>query len=143
MQLKVWCFLSMPTFLPFPHNGSRLWRCADPSSKTLLQHDYNTTELSASDTARSVVLAAPELVQRTNPLLEPFLASDPELLALLHDIREHRATEEDHVLPAWGVLDADLKFLYESIKVKTSITTIATHACAGRGNEKDRTYIEP
>ena len=58
-----------------------------------------------------LVLAAPKLVQRPDALLEPLLARDPELFPLLHDVRKHRATEEDHVLPAWRVLDTDLEFL--------------------------------
>lgn len=59
-----------------------------------------------------LVLAPAELVERAHALLEPLLARHPELLAVLHDVREHGAAEEDHVFPARRVLDADLEFLW-------------------------------
>ena len=36
---------------------------------------------------------------------------DPEVLLVLHDLGEHSSTEENHVLAARGILNADLEFL--------------------------------
>jgi hypothetical protein len=59
----------------------------------------------------TLAFAAAQLVERPDALLEPLLARDPEVLAALHDICEHRAAQEDHVLPAGRVFDLDLEFL--------------------------------
>ncbi len=45
------------------------------------------------------------------PLLLVLLPRDPKLFAPLHNVREHRAAEKDHVLSARRVLDADLEVL--------------------------------
>ena len=61
-----------------------------------------------------LVLSSPKLVQSTYSLLEPLLATDPELGTALHNIGEYGATKEDHVLPAWRILDTNLEFLGEN-----------------------------
>ena len=78
---------------------------------TILPKSSTPADGNARPARRCLVLAARELVQGARALLEPLLPGDPELFPLLHDIREHRAPEEDHVLPAWRVLDTDLEFL--------------------------------
>ena len=57
------------------------------------------------------LIAPPQLIQRPRALLEPLVARYPEVRAVPHDVCEHGAAEEDHVLPAGRVLDADLEFL--------------------------------
>ena len=61
-----------------------------------------------------LVFTASEFIQCPNTLLEPLLPRYPELLSGLHDISQDGTTEEDHVLPAWGILDTNLEFLFRS-----------------------------
>merc|ERR1712154_692838 len=48
------------------------------------------------------------LMARTAPLVVVLLA-EPELGLLLHNVGQHRASEEHHVLPARRVLDLELE----------------------------------
>lgn len=60
----------------------------------------------------SWLIRPPELLQSPcGPQFVPLIARDPELLLRLHDVGEHGAAEEDHVLPARGIFDADFEFL--------------------------------
>ena len=58
-----------------------------------------------------LILPSPKLVQRPNTLLIPLLSRYPELLSVLHNVRQHRSAEEDHVLPSWGIFYPDFEFL--------------------------------
>ena len=81
---------------------------------TILPKSSTPADGNACPARRCLVLAARELIQGARALLEPLLPGDPELFPLLHDVREHCTSEEDHVLPAWGILDTNLEFLFRS-----------------------------
>jgi len=52
-----------------------------------------------------------ELLQHPRALLLVLLPRHPEVVLVLHDVGQHGAAQEHHVLTARGVLDPDLEFL--------------------------------
>ena len=49
--------------------------------------------------------------QARDALLLKVALGEPKVLLVLHDIRQHGAAEEHHVLATRGILDADLELL--------------------------------
>ena len=59
-----------------------------------------------------------QLVEGTDTLLLPLLLCDPEAVLVLHNIRQHRASQEHHVLTTRRILNADLEVLFCSKEQK-------------------------
>jgi len=59
----------------------------------------------------TVSLGAPKFIEGGGPLFEPLFAGYPKLPPALHDISQHRSSQEHHVLSPRGVFDPDLEFL--------------------------------
>lgn len=59
--------------------------------------------------ARSGVATEP--LERGGALIVPLLSRDPERVAVLHDVGQHGAAQEHHVLAPRRVLDAALEGL--------------------------------
>lgn len=57
-----------------------------------------------------------ELLQDSRPFLLPLLLGSPELVTVLHNIPQHRPTDEHQVFPPRRVLDVELKLL-EPVRV--------------------------
>lgn len=51
------------------------------------------------------------LLQHPGALLHVLVATHPERLLVLHDVRQHRASQEHHVLSARRVFDTNFEFL--------------------------------
>lgn len=52
-----------------------------------------------------------QLLQHSRPLLPVLVPRHPEVVLVLHDVGQHGAAQEHHVLTPRGVLDPDLEFL--------------------------------
>merc|ERR1719334_2733398 len=62
------------------------------------------------------IFARAQLVQARQPLLLVIGLGDPELLFVLHDIRQHSSADEHHVFSPGRVFNPDLE-LGESLRV--------------------------
>lgn len=61
-------------------------------------------------------------------MLVPLFSRNPKLFSSLHDIGQHCATEEDHVLPTWRIFNTDLEFLETTnTMVRPSLTVTEVH----------------
>ena len=68
-------------------------------------------------------------------VLIPLLLGDPELGALVHDVGQHGAAQEDHVLAARGVLDAELELLDARGVALDEVRVQGTHLLLHAGRE--------
>ena len=49
------------------------------------------------------------------------------LLRWTHNVCKHRATEEDHMSPPWGILDSDLEFLDAKVSIAGHFVGLEAH----------------
>ena len=49
------------------------------------------------------------------------------VLRLTHNVCKHRSTKEDHMSPAWWILDSDLEFLEARVSIAVDFVVLETH----------------
>lgn len=54
-----------------------------------------------------------EFFQHADSFLLVLLPGQPEVVLVLHDVGQHRSTQEHHVLSPGRILNPDLKFLHD------------------------------